>query len=400
MNEIVEEMNKFGSNLIFGVQIFNKIHEMIEEKKLALENAILLLKYIGYWKGLKNVWNIHFDASSLSGRFEKMIIDKNGKKEEKNDNLLVDLCECYFFLSYNFTSEMLSICVPRLLKAALKKEENDEAQKEVEMALLALRYICVYKFLRQKLYLSELKEIIKYHQEHHNLTQLAYQSAWQFLIFRMNIDGNMEEVIANELHFGREAARELEELTRCVDWKRKKEEERRGKESKEVLIIWRWINTLEEYFDSFKLWNAELVGLLGGILKLFLAAKDNYPDLRDECLITFGRAAKNTAVEIDALVKEGIVDLFFEEMKQFTLDEDIMWNCLNFFLKLSKRLKEEKEDEKKEEERKEAKRKVFKKMEEEGYEDAIASFKEIIDFLQQKYYYSISSDISDYFVNA
>ncbi|KAH7814918.1 uncharacterized protein MONOS_13345 [Monocercomonoides exilis] len=190
-----------------------------------------------------------------------------------------------------------------LLKAALKQEENDEAQKEVEMALLALCHICVYNNVPKKLYLSELKEIIKYHQEHYNLTRLAYQSAWQFLIFRMNIDGNMEEVIANELHFGREAARELEELTRCVDWKRNTEENG-GKESKEMLIIWRWINTLEEYFNSFKLWNAELVGLLGCILKLFLAAKDNYPDFRDECLITFGRAAENTSVEIDALVKE------------------------------------------------------------------------------------------------
>eukprot|EP00770_Monocercomonoides_exilis_P000423 MONOS_420.1-p1 / transcript=MONOS_420.1 / gene=MONOS_420 / organism=Monocercomonoides_exilis_PA203 / gene_product=unspecified product / transcript_product=unspecified product / location=Mono_scaffold00007:27207-27823(-) / protein_length=132 / sequence_SO=supercontig / SO=protein_coding / is_pseudo=false len=76
--------------------------------------------------------------------FEKMIIDENEKKEGKNEKLLVDLCECYLlFYSGVFSSKMLSLCVPCLLKFALKKEEREKVQKEVEMALLALSCIDV-----------------------------------------------------------------------------------------------------------------------------------------------------------------------------------------------------------------------------------------------------------------
>ncbi|KAH7818384.1 uncharacterized protein MONOS_8091 [Monocercomonoides exilis] len=67
------------------------------------------------------------------------------------------------------------------LLVALSKEENEEAQKEVEMALLVLGN-AGYQEIEQELFLTEIKEIIKYHQVHRNLTQLAYQSAWQFLM--------------------------------------------------------------------------------------------------------------------------------------------------------------------------------------------------------------------------
>ncbi|KAH7820362.1 uncharacterized protein MONOS_2267 [Monocercomonoides exilis] len=155
----------------------------------------------------------------------EMIIDENEKKkDEKDERLLIDLCECYLTLGYDFPYELHSICVPCLLKTALKKEESKETQNETEMALLALsKAVCC--FIEQELNLNEIKEIIKYHQGHRNLTQLAYQSAWLFLMDRFLYE-NVEEVIANELHLAREAARELEELTRCVNWKKKDEEKR------------------------------------------------------------------------------------------------------------------------------------------------------------------------------
>eukprot|EP00770_Monocercomonoides_exilis_P014878 MONOS_14824.1-p1 / transcript=MONOS_14824.1 / gene=MONOS_14824 / organism=Monocercomonoides_exilis_PA203 / gene_product=unspecified product / transcript_product=unspecified product / location=Mono_scaffold01081:2432-2800(+) / protein_length=123 / sequence_SO=supercontig / SO=protein_coding / is_pseudo=false len=113
--------------------------KMIEEKKMSMENAILLLKHAGYLKVLKNIWILDFRNSSLNKRIEKMIFEEEKKKEGKNEWLLVELCECFTFLKDGVTlEEFPSVCVPCLLKAALRKEENEESQKEVEMALLAL----------------------------------------------------------------------------------------------------------------------------------------------------------------------------------------------------------------------------------------------------------------------
>eukprot|EP00770_Monocercomonoides_exilis_P006452 MONOS_6417.1-p1 / transcript=MONOS_6417.1 / gene=MONOS_6417 / organism=Monocercomonoides_exilis_PA203 / gene_product=unspecified product / transcript_product=unspecified product / location=Mono_scaffold00202:8837-9448(-) / protein_length=183 / sequence_SO=supercontig / SO=protein_coding / is_pseudo=false len=182
---------------------------MIEEKKLTLENAILLLKHAGFWNALKDMPIHEFGKSSLENRFEKMIVEEEKKNEEKNEKLLVDLCECYLLLSNGLAlTNIVSIIVPCLLKAALNKEENEEAQKEVEMALLALKNLGMWKHVEQELYLDKTIEIIKYHQEHYNLTRLAYQPAWQFLIFRFCKDKSLEELIANELHFAREAIKE------------------------------------------------------------------------------------------------------------------------------------------------------------------------------------------------
>eukprot|EP00770_Monocercomonoides_exilis_P014940 MONOS_14886.1-p1 / transcript=MONOS_14886.1 / gene=MONOS_14886 / organism=Monocercomonoides_exilis_PA203 / gene_product=unspecified product / transcript_product=unspecified product / location=Mono_scaffold01097:12673-14214(-) / protein_length=297 / sequence_SO=supercontig / SO=protein_coding / is_pseudo=false len=221
---ILEEMNKNELQSISSIVMFNKMNKMIEEKKMQLENAILLLNHVGCCKMLKNVWNQNFEKSSLSRRFEQMIFEEEKKeKEKRNEDLLASLCECYLLLHNLYSEKLIPICVPCLLKFALKKEESEETRKEKEMALLVLSHIDRYYFLRQELYLKEITEIIKNHQEHHNLTQLAYHL----------------KVIVNELHFGREAARELEELTRNMDWK-KKEEKMNKEEAKEVLIIRRW----------------------------------------------------------------------------------------------------------------------------------------------------------------
>ncbi|KAH7814923.1 uncharacterized protein MONOS_11123 [Monocercomonoides exilis] len=74
---------------------------------------------------------------------------------------------------------LLSICVPRLLNVALEKKENEEAQKEVENALVALSSVWMMNKKTKKMCSNDIKEIIQYHQENHNLTRLAYQSAWQ-----------------------------------------------------------------------------------------------------------------------------------------------------------------------------------------------------------------------------
>ncbi|KAH7831077.1 uncharacterized protein MONOS_12109 [Monocercomonoides exilis] len=111
---------------------------------------------------------------------------------------------------------------------------------------MALSRICPSEIIRKELYFYEIKEIILYHQKHINLTQLAYQSAWKFLIGMLRKDGSLEEVIVNELHFVREAKRELEELSKSVDWKKKGKERRKANQ---VATIGRWIDLLKYYFD-------------------------------------------------------------------------------------------------------------------------------------------------------
>ncbi|KAH7828472.1 uncharacterized protein MONOS_17183 [Monocercomonoides exilis] len=230
-----------------------------------MRNAILLLKHVGYCNVLKSIWICSFKESPLNKIFEKMIIEEEKKKEEKDEKHLADLYECFISLSFDFPQGLILMCVSCLLKVALKKEEDEETQKEVEMALLALSCIYSHYEIEQKQYLNEIKEIIQYHQEHHNLTRLAYLYAWEFLIFRLDTDKSLNEVIVNELYFGREARRELKELSKCVDWKRK--EERRGeKEGKEEYIL---IEGLQY----------ESVELISSITQIYRAATDNREDI-------------------------------------------------------------------------------------------------------------------------
>ncbi|KAH7816323.1 uncharacterized protein MONOS_8994 [Monocercomonoides exilis] len=298
---------------------------MIEEKKMSMENALLLLKRVGYCKVLFEWFSYAFKSSLLRGRFKKMIVNEEEKNEEKNEKLLADLCECCLLLSKGIPDELTLICVPCLLKVSLKKDEDEEILKEVELALLALSNI-VLSEVPKELYLNEIKEIIQYHQEHHNLTRLAYQSAWGFLIYRLDNDKSLNEVIVNELHFGREAARELEELTRNVDWKKKEEENgKRRREAKEEIALMRWIVTLKIYFLCCRLRNEEFVEILSRIVRVFRAAKENYGGFRNQCISSLKRAAGNKVVKIDDLLKSGAIDVVLERIQWPTLDDGMIF---------------------------------------------------------------------------
>eukprot|EP00770_Monocercomonoides_exilis_P013590 MONOS_13537.1-p1 / transcript=MONOS_13537.1 / gene=MONOS_13537 / organism=Monocercomonoides_exilis_PA203 / gene_product=unspecified product / transcript_product=unspecified product / location=Mono_scaffold00841:24612-25669(+) / protein_length=332 / sequence_SO=supercontig / SO=protein_coding / is_pseudo=false len=331
-----------------------------------------------------------------------MLVDEDKKNEEKNEKLLADFCECYLLLcDKSIPDELLSIVVHCLLKVASKKEGNEETQKEVEIAMLCFNCIDDGTKIEQKLYLNEISEIIKYHQEHHNLTQLAYQSSWKFLINRFFNNISLEEVIVNELHFTREARREIEDMFKSVNWKRK-EEGKGEKEVKEMLVIERWLLEIKKLISSCTLWNEECSGLIRSICQVFQASRDDHPDISHVCIISLRNASDKKNMEIDVLQKEGVMDVFLEEMNQSTLDDENISHCLNFFLDISERLKEKKDDgETDETKRIELKRKIFEKMEEEGYEDIIAGFHEMFDFLNRSYViYVLSLNVSDYFVNA
>ncbi|KAH7818797.1 uncharacterized protein MONOS_9562 [Monocercomonoides exilis] len=392
MNGLIDEMNEEELKSIFTIELFDKIHQIIEEKTLPLENALVLLKHVGYYRELKIIYLESFDYSLLRERMKEMIIDENEKKEEINEKILTDLCECYALLGEDdIFGEVLSIIVPCLLKVALKKDETEEAQKEVEMALLALGNIGYW--VEKESYGNEIKEIIKYHQEHQNLTRLAYQSAWEFLIKRFHNYESLEEVFVNDLHFAREARREIEELKRDVDWKRKEET---GKEAKELLIFRKWIYNIDNYFTSCKLWNEEVEKLLSSFVQMIREFRDNSKKVSNWCFFSITNAAENRNVKIDDLLKSGAVDAFSEEMKQSTLEDKIVYDCLYFFLNVSRRLNEKKDDEKKEAKRKSIKRKMFEWIEE-GYEDVMTSFHAILpDLAEKSKFLQLSKYSSDY----
>ncbi|KAH7819294.1 uncharacterized protein MONOS_18660 [Monocercomonoides exilis] len=382
-------MNDKEFESVFSEELFNKIHKMIEEKKLSFGNIAMLLKHMGYWKTMKGMYIDGFIRSLLFERFEEMIAEEEKKKEEKNEKLLVDLCECYLLLSNgHILTNIVSIIVPCLLKATLNREENEETQKEVEMALQALSCIRAESFVEQKLYLNGMREIIQYHQEHHNLTRLAYYSVWEFLLHKLSFERSLKDIVANELHFAREARRELEELTRCVDWIEKDEDKRR-KEKEEVIFLKKWIKVLNPYLLTCKIWNEELVGLMSCIVNVFGAAKENYREVREKCIESLKNSAFNKTVKVEDLLKSRAVDLALKIIVQFGTVEKLIAGSVVFFWHICVKLKGMNMKENDEAKRKEMKRMMFEKTEEEGYEDCIVVLSRCMAnvTLQSQYYF-------------
>ncbi|KAH7817450.1 uncharacterized protein MONOS_11250 [Monocercomonoides exilis] len=308
-----------------------------------------------------------------------MIVKEEQKKEGNDEKLFINLIECYLLLDNRFSLDLYPICVPCLIKVSLKKEEDEETQKEVEIALLALSRIDDRNKIERDLYLNEVKEIIQYHQKHRNLTRLAYQSAWGFLIKRFLLDKSLEVVIANELHFEREVESELDGLMQSVDWK-KKEEEMGETERKAMDIISRWISSIRYNFFSCNLWNEEYAELISRIVDLFRASRDNHNEMGKECIQSIKAVAKYRTVKLDDLLKSGVIDAGLEEIQRPTPNERMTYESLKFYYMLSLRFKGMTGDEMEEAKRKELKRKMLEKMEEKGVEDIFNSFQETFRF--------------------
>ncbi|KAH7828551.1 uncharacterized protein MONOS_4965 [Monocercomonoides exilis] len=396
LHVIIDGMDRSEFLSILTEELFDKIHNMTDDKKLNFGNAIVLLKHIGYCNTLKRIFIQSFEKSSLNRRIEEIIINENKKKGGKDEKLLVDLCEGYLMLLIDdFPEELLSIGVPCLLKVALSKEESEETQKEVEKALLTLNSIrCDVK---KELYLDAFKEIIQYHQKCGNLTHLAYQSAWQLLIERFYKEKSLGAV-ANELHFVREAIKELEWLIKNIDWKRK--EERRGEnEGKEEYILIEGLQCLEHFFLFCQPRTDESVEHVSSVTQIFRAATDNREDIGVKCLYLLIRSANNGALEVEDLLKGGAVDAVLEGLQRHTFKDKMTYKSLKAFLNVSNKLKEKGKDEVEEEKRKKIKMEMFEKMEEEGYEDCIESFHKKLYFLNSRFYFGISLNVSDYFAN-
>ncbi|KAH7828293.1 uncharacterized protein MONOS_12749 [Monocercomonoides exilis] len=248
------------------------------------------------------------------------------------------------------------------------------------------------------MYIFGIDVIILYHQQHHNLTPLAHQSAWKILVHRFYMDYYSEEEIVNDLHFVGEAAKELKELAKSVSCKQKKGEER-GVERKEIQVFVRWLTLMEPFFYYCQLWNEEFVGLIGSIAEAFKASKDNYRELCHRCIFAIKQAAMNRTVQINDLLNGGAFDVALVEIQRRTIDYKNPFENLQFFLNVSRRFKGKEDDDADEEKRKEMKRKVFEKLEEEGYEDTITSFYELFELININNHHSLSLNVSDYLVN-
>ncbi|KAH7816493.1 uncharacterized protein MONOS_15402 [Monocercomonoides exilis] len=305
-----------------------------------------------------------------------MIREKEHKEKEDEEKLFADLCECYHILCNFFDcvpEEIVAVSVPCLLKVALNKGESEEVQKEVEMDLMAMSNVEKWENAEEELYLDEITEIIQYHEEHHNLTQLAYQSAWQLLIKRFQIDGSLEDVIVDELHLMKEATRELEELAKHVDW----EGEARwlGKMT-EVHVPKRWFNILNSYFDCVEWKRGDCSDFVQFIVELCRVKMMNDAEMLRALLNLIGIMVDNTSIEIESILKGEAIDFALEEICQSTLDNNIARSRIIIFLHLDKRLSKKKDCEH-EEAGLTAKREINDRFEEEGFQDEIISLSKI-----------------------
>ncbi|KAH7823064.1 uncharacterized protein MONOS_18631 [Monocercomonoides exilis] len=403
INELVNKLDENEYLSSFTTKLFDDILKMIEEKKLSMGNAVLLMKRIGYCKIKKENENESFSNSLLHDRIQEMIFDEEKKKEEKNERLLVDLCECYLLLNHVHTSfEMAPMCMHFILKVSLKKDENEETQKEAEIALFSLSCISEYVTIKQEIYLNEIKEIIKYHQEHRNLTHFAYNFAWMFLMRRLFFNSKLETVIINDLHFVREAASEVKKLAGSIDWKNnEKDEEMKRMKINDIVIVERWLCMIHYFFYSCKFRVEKFIELISCMTSLCRATIDTHKIFVRECCSTFFDMMKHQPVlpVVNDLLKGGAIDFFMEELQRSTLDDIISYMFFKFLKEISISLEGNEENETDDAERKATKQKMVEKLEEEGYEDINTSLCKPLVYSRNKYFcYFVYAGIVDHFM--
>eukprot|EP00770_Monocercomonoides_exilis_P009014 MONOS_8968.1-p1 / transcript=MONOS_8968.1 / gene=MONOS_8968 / organism=Monocercomonoides_exilis_PA203 / gene_product=unspecified product / transcript_product=unspecified product / location=Mono_scaffold00354:17211-18283(-) / protein_length=336 / sequence_SO=supercontig / SO=protein_coding / is_pseudo=false len=302
-----------------------------------------------------------------------MICDEENKKEDKNYHLLIDLCECYFLNRnvddyHGIDKNLLYVCVPCFLKEALKKEEDEEARMEVEMALLALSNIGQLEFIEKELYLNEIMDIIKYHQKHRNLTHLAYQSAWEFLIDRLSHEEELKKEITDSLHFEREVVNELEELRKEMEQKNKEKDE---KEMKAEWVIRKWCYMLEKCFVCIEVKSEEIAKLIACVVRMCRTARECNEEVHKNSMLLMESMNRKKVASVDDFLEGGADEFVLEEVTQPSLKDIPVCHCLMFISMLLSRLNENSGIEKTDTGALLTKRKMFAKLEEEGYEDIV-----------------------------
>ncbi|KAH7823696.1 uncharacterized protein MONOS_17577 [Monocercomonoides exilis] len=334
INKVLDLINEDDFLHVVTQKLFDKIRMLVDKKKLPLENALTLLKCIGYHGELNRFCCYAFNNSSLSKKFRNMIIDEERKKEgEKNENLLTDLCECYFLLHRFYCDKEISkILAFYLLKVASNKETSEEAQNKVEMALLAMGKETYPIALNDEndFILHDIAGIIRYHQERRNLSHLAYQSAWFFILFRLKLNEQFEKlwkVFVKDLDFYGEATGELEELVKKLDIIKKEKKEMKEKmkkkdddeeeeERKLFCIIERWLYVLEISIDIDRPLPKVQMDIMKCIANISSRDKGSRQEIRVECAEIVVNFAKKGEVQVFDLIRGGAVDSMLEELSR------------------------------------------------------------------------------------
>ncbi|KAH7817098.1 uncharacterized protein MONOS_7993 [Monocercomonoides exilis] len=282
--------------------------------------------------------------------------------------------------------------VPCLLKVSLQKEESEETQKEVETALLALSCIPEFVLIDPALYLNEITEIILYHQEHRNLSRLAYQSAWGFLKTRLLLGGGLDGLHAKEMHFVTEAANEQEELSYCVDWMKKEkrimangeeeydddDDDEERKEEEKISVIKRWLMTIYIFLFFFQLSDADVLMLTSSVACLNRKARVSRISVSNECLSLYVSAVDAKEHVAFELMRIGAGAILVGELQKPTLHELMERLCLKLLKQLSRGFCERVENEEARRKLKMLQSEMCEMMEEEGFYDTILSLKQII----------------------
>eukprot|EP00770_Monocercomonoides_exilis_P012718 MONOS_12662.1-p1 / transcript=MONOS_12662.1 / gene=MONOS_12662 / organism=Monocercomonoides_exilis_PA203 / gene_product=unspecified product / transcript_product=unspecified product / location=Mono_scaffold00716:4992-6454(+) / protein_length=395 / sequence_SO=supercontig / SO=protein_coding / is_pseudo=false len=353
MNSLMDQMGEDEMDN-HASKVFEEFCRMIEEKKVSLENTISLMKRVGYANIMKSIYAIYL----------------------------------------NISPEIIPVYVPCMLNAALKKEESEETRKEVEDALLALNYIEEAHFVRIELFQSKIKEIIMYHQEHRNLSHMGYRSAWHFYLNRLLDYSFLGDAIVNELHFVREAARELEELSRSV---RMKQKEGKVISPEFKYTVNGWLETVLYYRQSGPRAKEDYVPLVQSMVCLRKAARGIENEMFGINSQTYELMALYIAGSVEDLLKGGVFEAVLEEMQRDFIENHKMHDCYKFFLAIQE-LKMRAEPTANEAQKKEIKMKLHEKLEEEGFEDIIIGNYEVNGQISKVYCPKISVNVVDYLV--
>ncbi|KAH7829843.1 uncharacterized protein MONOS_17064 [Monocercomonoides exilis] len=337
----MEKMNTKELETSITMDVYENIDYLMDCENIAEENIILLLKLLGYRKELYEIKTDSFKGTTLSATLWSLINEANSKYEMNSTQ--VDFCECYLinsnYVFVNKESHLINY-VPYILKVALKKRKNKKEQAEAEIALMSLCKIEQNAEIEKELFLDHIKEIIQFHQKHNNLSHLAYQRAWEFLIKRLNEHKELENVIVNELHFYREAFGELEILKQCVNWTKNET----GRYEIEEMLMLRWVNAIK-----LSLWNSTwrldiFSKLVDFAVSFYRLAKDNQREITGYCANALSRVMSYSHVNFNDLLKNDLVDFALEEIMRPTLDEYIAPACFLFFDDLASRIDNYKSD--------------------------------------------------------
>eukprot|EP00770_Monocercomonoides_exilis_P014083 MONOS_14030.1-p1 / transcript=MONOS_14030.1 / gene=MONOS_14030 / organism=Monocercomonoides_exilis_PA203 / gene_product=unspecified product / transcript_product=unspecified product / location=Mono_scaffold00924:20288-21226(+) / protein_length=294 / sequence_SO=supercontig / SO=protein_coding / is_pseudo=false len=287
----------------------------------------------------------------------------------------------------DISKEVLMICVPLLLKDALNKEESEKAQKDVEMALIALTNIAKINEEKDCLFLNEITEIIKHHLVHRNLTHFSYQLAWDLFVRNADLDWETESGKFFGAFFAREVVGELEELKSCVCWEKKKKRKRKGEKAKgrkgrkEKLIFKRWHSTIRMCYNCSGLCGEGWDELVRCLVGLSMTAEGSSRGTCRRCFDLFEGILFCSTDDVGILISGGAVDYVMEKLCQRILDKEITNCCLKFNISLLNRMREKIEDENEKERQKMQNRRIIDLFEEGGYEDLSDSFQWRIQYL-------------------